>query len=579
MGDILICGRSPHDAMGERLSHALRKAAREEGAEAQDLTPFTWLAASGPRPVQVVSAGAWTLVGDVLNRRDPGLSHIADEEPWAYEKKLFARFWGRYIGVRFDGAGAVKAVLRDASGALDCVAWRQHGLDLVASDIPDWLVRRLAPPWRIDFDRVGDALRDTRLTQADLLLEGPAAVAPGAMRTLPDGDLVPLWTPGRIARRSTTVRLPDDEAAGLLRARVEEAVSGLARVSGPLIAEVSGGLDSSIVAACLAAEPEADVRQWLNSHGPDPSSDERSYVAALSRRLDINPTFAARREHRLTLDDLVRMPQRWRPALSALDTAHDADWADRLRAAGATALFTGKGGDPMFVQPVPQTVFADLLADRGWRALLDPALPALARSAEVSVWTLIAIARGRRRPLGDPPMDFHPPSLGPPPRHPWLEDLDGIGPAKTYQVANLIYALTVQGPSLRDAVVDVFNPLLAQPVVETCLSLNMAQLTLGRRDRALARRAFADRLPEAILRRRSKGEQTALYGRALAGGLDVLRPWLLEGRLAAEGLLDRAALDAHLTRESLAWRGGYGEVLTLAAFEGWVRAWEARLSC
>lgn len=578
MGRVLICGRSSDDERSEALSRVLREAAVAEGLGVRDLTPRVWLAASGPRPVQVVVAGPWTLVGDVLNRRRPRLERIDDDAPHAFEQKLLARFWGRYIGLRFDGAGAVQAVLRDPSGALDCVVWRQNGLDLVSSDVPEWLLRRLRPNWRIGFSRVGDALRDTRLSHAGLLLDGPSAVPPGAMRRLPDGDAVMLWTPGRVARALRNLDLSDDEAADVLRLHVEESVSGLARIAGPLVAEVSGGLDSSIVAACLAGEPHAEVRQWLNSRSADASSDERAYVIALGRALNVLPTFAFRAERSLTPDDLARMPQQWRPALSALDTAHDVDWAHRLAAVEATALFTGKGGDPMLVQPVPHTVFADLLASRGWRAVFDPALPALARATEASVWTLIAIARGRRAPAGDPPMDFLAPSRRSPPHHPWMEGLDDLGPAKVHQIGNLVAALTAQGPSLRDAVADVFHPLLAQPVVETCLALSMPQLTLARRDRALARRAFADRLPESIIQRRSKGEQTALYGRMLAGGLDVLRPWLLEGRLAAEGLLDRPALDAHLSRDTLAGRGGYGEILTLAAFEGWVRAWEARLT-
>ena len=70
---------------------------------------------------------------------------------------------------------------------------------------------------------------------------------------------------------------------------------------------------------------------------------------------------------------------------------------------------------------------------------------------------------------------------------------------------------------------------------------------------------------------------TAFYGRMIADGLDVLRPWLIEGRLASMGLVDRQGADALLNRESLAWRGGYVDIMVTAAIEGWVRAWEDRL--
>ena len=150
--------------------------------------------------------------------------------------------------------------------------------------------------------------------------------------------------------------------------------------------------------------------------------------------------------------------------------------------------------------------------------------------------------------------------------------------AKRRQILGLVQGVGLHGPSLQTQAAAVIHPLLSQPVVEACLALPTHQLALGRRDRGLARRAFGDRLPSTILDRRSKGEMTAFYGRMIADGLDVLRPWLLEGRLAAMGLIDREGAEALLTRESLAWRGGYVDIMVTAAIEGWVRTWERRLS-
>ncbi len=70
---------------------------------------------------------------------------------------------------------------------------------------------------------------------------------------------------------------------------------------------------------------------------------------------------------------------------------------------------------------------------------------------------------------------------------------------------------------------------------------------------------------------------TRIYGRLAADNLDFLRPWLIEGRLAALGLINRAAAEIELQPEALVWRGHYAAILTVAAYEGWVRTWEARL--
>jgi asparagine synthase (glutamine-hydrolysing) len=162
--------------------------------------------------------------------------------------------------------------------------------------------------------------------------------------------------------------------------------------------------------------------------------------------------------------------------------------------------------------------------------------------------------------------------------HPWLDAAEDLGPAKRYQIAGVINGVTFHGPSRQTAVVELLHPLLAQPVVETCLALSARQLTDGRRDRALARAAFRDRLPASVAERRSKGEMTAYYGRRLARGLDAVRPFLLEGRLAAEGIIDRSVLEPMLTVDRLIWRGGVGQIMLAAVFESWVRTWEARLA-
>jgi asparagine synthase (glutamine-hydrolysing) len=164
-----------------------------------------------------------------------------------------------------------------------------------------------------------------------------------------------------------------------------------------------------------------------------------------------------------------------------------------------------------------------------------------------------------------------------PPPHPWLTGLDRLPPGKRAHVRRITAALVTHLASRRAEAVDLVHPLLTQPMLELCLSLPTMQLTAGRRGRDLARRAFGDRLPEMVRERRSKGDLSADFGRALAASLPALRAHLLDGRLAAEGVIDRERTDAVLDADHLAWRGDYGDVMTAAAIESWVRVWEARL--
>ena len=97
-------------------------------------------------------------------------------------------------------------------------------------------------------------------------------------------------------------------------------------------------------------------------------------------------------------------------------------------------------------------------------------------------------------------------------------------------------------------------------------------------DRSLARGAFADRLPSRIIERRSKGDISVFLGRKLAASIDFFRPLLLDGRLVAEGLLDRAAVDAALSSEAMIWKDSTVDILAAATLETWLRHWEGRIA-
>jgi asparagine synthase (glutamine-hydrolysing) len=145
------------------------------------------------------------------------------------------------------------------------------------------------------------------------------------------------------------------------------------------------------------------------------------------------------------------------------------------------------------------------------------------------------------------------------------------------QLQQLVYCLRFFGPSRRARAAELIHPLLSQPVVELCLSIPADMLAEGGRDRGLARRAFTERLPPAVIERRSKGDLTGFYGAAIAHGLPELRETLLEGRLVARGVLDARVLSNTLDLDRLAVQGRHGEIMALAALELWARCWQTRL--
>ena len=63
--------------------------------------------------------------------------------------------------------------------------------------------------------------------------------------------------------------------------------------------------------------------------------------------------------------------------------------------------------------------------------------------------------------------------------HPWLAGSEAFGPAKTRQIAGVIDSVSRHGPSLLTETIDVRHPFCAQPVIEACLAIPTALLTIG----------------------------------------------------------------------------------------------------
>jgi len=577
---LLVC-RAADDLPSQALSEDLAKKASAQGLVVSALNPRAWLALPSSSPATPVRVGGWTLIGDIFDRRSPVIPYAHPDDPWGYERKLMARFWGRYVGALFGAGDQLSALLRDPSGALECVAWSEKGLTIVAPTAFEWLIKALRPAWRINSARLAQELHAVVTGTGALLIDGPTALEPGTVQPLPlERQALAVWTPADIARRSLWTSPDPHSAMEAIRSSIDEAVSGFASLPGALAAEVSGGLDSSIIASSLVRQKPDGQRLWINAYGSTPESDERAHVAILGQSLGFKPLSVPHVTGRMTPDWLAAMAGDFRPGLNGLDHPQDVAWARHVVDGGASALMTGKGGDSILFQAATTDVFTDLWKSRGWRALGHPDLAELAAGNEISIWSMIRTAVRYSAAGQTPPRRAHPilsPLTEPFVGHPWLQDLDAFGPGKAFHIAGVADSVSHHGPSVLSRAVDVRHPLCSQPVVEACLALPTALLTAGGRDRGLARQAFREGLPDTIVNRRSKGEMTRIYGRLIVDNLDILRPWLIDGRLAALGLIDRATAETELTPEALIWRGQHSVILGIAALEGWTRLWEDRL--
>lgn len=529
------------------------------------------------RPVRahLLPGGQGVVLGDLF-RRTPlggpaGRLRIAATTPRALCARLCDDYWGRYVAILPDRRSGVPTIFRDPSGALDALTWRQRAVTYVASEIPPWLRPRLPGGGVVDWGRVAAMLIDPAQVAGDVALQSVAAPAPGQAWCGAGGEY--LWRPAQFVNLPP----PEDPISALLEI-TDRCVAAYAGPKDAILVEVSGGLDSAIVAAALAQTPSTRVRAWLNCHVVDGEGDERAYARALAERLSVSLTEVAKPDLGFDPAQLAATAGGGRPGLMGVDVLYDLDVARRAAQLGARRVLTGQGGDTVFFQMPTPLVAADHLRQAGFRATGSQQVADVARWTRRSAWAVLGAAAPAALGLTGPARRAPPAVLArdlrrlKPPPHPWLCDLHAVPPAKQIQVAGLVHAQIFHGACERTRAAELVHPLLSQPLVELLLSFGAPVLTEGGRDRALARRAFASRLPAAIVERRTKGDLTAYYGRMVAQGLPALRPFLLEGELARQGLIDRHRLDARLQLDDLIWRGGYGELMGLAAVEAWVRA-------
>ena len=523
--------------------------------------------------------GRGLILGDVFEPGGLAAPDVVDLDPTSPRRaaeQLSGRYWGRYVFIRLEDNGRVSSVFRDPSGAMDALVCSRGGLTLVGSELPASLLNGLGLRVSVDWTVLHNQLLDIGLLTAESALLGLRALAPGAMLDLTtvDAEAVQIWRPELHARALCT----DVGAARReLRRRVRTCVAALARGAAPILAEISGGLDSSIVATALVAA-DAPVAGWLHHIASDPGGDERAFAEALAGRYGLTLVLCDKGEADFSPRRLARAANGVRPSINGLDDPYDTVLIATGDSLDAGRAFSGHGGDGLFYQSPDFSIAIDFIRRRGAAAFAGIDFVDLARWLRISIWRLARIGLTAREPK-DPwadvtAPDWIAPALGARRVHPWLRDASDLPPAKRRHIEEIVHALLYHGASRRGRRFDLVHPLLSQPVIEHCLSLPVDLLVQGGRDRSLARQAFRADLPSSVLDRRSKGELGAYYSRAVVCALPKLRPFLLDGLLAQHGLILRAPLERALEEGYLTERSGYPMILRAAALEAWARHWD-----
>lgn len=499
-----------------------------------------------------------------------------DPRPAQIRKHVLESCWGSYLLVQPDAQGQDGFTMTRApaaGGNLPCVYCVAKGTGFLTSDISlavraglyrksiDWgfLTHRLMYP----------GLKTQRTGLANLLELLPGCSLSVRRSRIEVGQA---WSPWDFVVPERRHRDPH-EAAAQVRSAVACAVRAWSREDRAILLELSGGLDSSIVAACLRGSDARIV--CCNLVTPVPGVDERQYASLMARHLDTElytedlGLEKARLEFALPPDSVA-------PGMGPLQYAIDQTMDAAAERHGATCFYSGGGGDSVFCYLRTAAPAADAFRAVGVGAAAA-ATRDLADMHQCTLWKAGGLALSKlRRPARSPHrgeatfIAVHGDDAGPE-EHPWFAAPANALPGDRERIFDLAGNQLFQNQAARGSRRALRFPLLSQPVMEACLRAPSWMWISGGRNRAVARAAFSDVLPPEILNRQSKATYMSYLGAVYQRNKSQILGFLLGGRLASQGLLDTRAINDFVGRNLPPRDQTFLRMFDLCMVENWVR--------
>lgn len=562
---LLICGAGPASTVVSDVAEFFAGSSLQRRDWGSDVTLFA------PPDLAIAQMGACLVIGQMPHAPPALPSHSQTPD------RLVEQSWGSYVSLGLCAERKARWVLRAPLGHLPAYHVARNGAQIIGSH-PELILTAIGEPAGLDWTFVARHLAyphlhtaRTGIAQITELLGGECLEC-GINGSW---DRRQVWSPWTWTEQHREISKPA-EARRELRASVERAVAGLVPHDVRCLLELSGGLDSSILAATLSSANANARAVTLVTDGRE--GDERIYARAVAdvTGLPLEEVAVA------ATVDLARPAsvRSARPGLPMTLSLADERLAETALAANIAAFVSGAGGDCVFCSPGSAAPAADVLRRFGVGRKAWTAIDALARIHHASVWDVAKMAwrEGRKRAVQTqwPRIDGFLAQQAQPaaaPVHPWLEEPAGVLPGKRSHVRAILAALAhVEGYGRHRLAPSRF-PLLSQPVVETALRIPSWLWIEHGRDRAVARSAWRSTLPSSVLDRRTKGGLDSYAIAVLARNRNVLGSFLLEGHVSRSGLIDRPKLESALKRTARRGDGDIYSLFPLIDTEAWARAW------
>lgn len=567
------------------------------GVRQDGLAVFHAGARAGSNDAYLLQEASGIVLGKLFSRCSAGKSVSAPLSIGACEtasifasggRHLVDRYWGRYVAFFRDVASDTTWVLRDPTATLPCHWMRFKGVTVYFSSMEDG-VRLGLGDFAVSWKYLAAALCHTRLQLSSTALDGVSQLLGGECLELCRGrsKRTFYWDPLRIADSEVF----EDPAAAVeaLRACTRECIHAWASCYSGILHTLSGGLDSSIVLACLQDAPSQPRLACINHHSVGSDTDERAYAQLAARRVGCE-LIERERNPALSFEPLLHMQRSSAPPVTFLyyleNNRIESQVATEIEAA---AVFSGNTGDQVFYQSSAAFAASDYLGRHGLRpALFNVALDS-ARMDRVSVWNVLREALSHRlfgRPWS-PQSDLgkmralltrdviHAVGQDQSFIHPLFRQTGRAANGKVYHAYSLLFAPDFCSPTGQANDPELIAPLYSQPLLEIVLRIPTYLLTRNGWDRAIARRAFQHDVPREIITRQTKGGMEEHAKAIFVRNIALVRELLLDGFLIRERILDRKQLTEVLSGKPTSIGTGTVELYDYFAAEAWIRRWRS----
>ncbi len=498
-------------------------------------------------------------------------------------RRLIDNYWGRYVAFLCDPSGSWKKIVRDPVGDILCYRARVRGVDVYFSDLADFL-KLGALSLSVDWNHLGIRVITGNAWAEESALKEIECVHPGECITHTGAGISReyYWHPFTIANLPAVAE--HKTAATEVRSTAIVCATAWASLHTDAIHILSGGLDSSIVLTCLAAARSRPRVACVNFRTRDPDSDERAYARLAASHSGVELA-EIERQPSFDFEALFKSTPLVGPVCTVMRglevqplVAHFA------QSQGATAVFSGDGGDMVFFRGWPQLAVIDYAHCHGLRPELIRQALGAALPAQLSVGRLMldAVKHGLlRHPWSLTPLVFDHYRLITDEVAQKARQLDFLNPwncpTGVLPPGKILHAFGVSRPSLfRDplpgpARLDFINPLMSQPLLELCLRIPTWLHAAYGRDRAIARDAFAPDLPSEVVQRTWKGSADRHLRDMLINNIAKIRELLLGGELIKEGILERKRVVSALSLAPTKHTSHATEMFGYLSTEIWLR--------